>query len=240
VLVPDGQFSFSQLPGLYLYPDDTLPASFYAIPAKPRIASRDDGKPELSLMIRTKKINNQTEVTGGFLTLSISVGISEEEQTSLLGLLSHKLAQDAPPDADQPAPQPRLLAWNWLSSVVDLTVGGKTNVAGQPSMMGDNRCAFSINLNADQAKSLYKSWQQGKLDLSARYQLKVQAGPRSSATAQFSSSQTATSDGSTFRVASTAGLTSSASTSAPLELDLQGALELPAANLKDSLTEMNL
>ena len=121
MLVPDGQFSFSQLPGLYLYPDDSSPTSFYAIPYKPRIASRDDGKPELSLMIRTKKINNQTEVTGGFLTLSISVGISKEEETTMLGLLSRKLAQDAPTDADQPPPQPRLLAWNWLSSVVDRT-----------------------------------------------------------------------------------------------------------------------
>jgi hypothetical protein len=240
MLVPDGQFSFSQLPGLYLYPDDSSPSSFYAIPAKPRIASRDDGKPEISLMIRTQKINNQTEVTGGFLTLSISVGISKQEEASLLGLLSCKLAQDAPPDADQPLPQPRLLAWNWLSTAVDLTVGGKTNVAGQPSMMGDNRSAFSINLNADQAKALYKSWQQGKLDLSARYQLKVQAGPRSSASAQFSSSQTATSDGGTLKVASVAGFTASTSTSAPLELDVQGALELSAASLKDSLTEMNL
>jgi hypothetical protein len=240
VLVPDGQFSFAQLPGLYLYPDDSSPASFYAIPARPRIASRDDGKPEISLMVRTKKINYQTEVTGGFLTLSISVGISKEEEASLLSLLSRKLAQDAPPDPDQPPPTPRLLAWNWLSTVVDLTVGGKTNVAGQPSMMGDNRCAFSINLNTDQAKSLYKSWQQGKLDLYARYQLKVQAGPRSSASAQFSSTQTATRDGSTLRVASAAGFSASASASAPLELDLQGDLELPTASLKDSLTDMNL
>ena len=238
MLVPDGQFSFSQLPGLYLYPDDSSPASFYAIPASPRIAFRDDGKPEISLMIRTKKINYQTEVTGAFLTLSISVGISKEEEASLLGLLSRKLAQEPPPD--QPPLTPKLLAWNWLSTVVDLAIGRKTNVAGQPSMMGDNCCAFSINLNADQAKSLYKSWQQGKLDLCAHYQLKVQAGRRSSASAQFSSSQTATSDGSTLRVASAAGFSASAFASAPLELDLQGDLELPAASVKDSLTEMNL
>lgn len=236
MLVPDERFAFSELPGVVLYPDDSSQASFYAIPASPRIATRDDGKPEISLMIRTKKINNQTEVTGGLLTLSTSVGLSRAEEKSVLDLLARKLAREQPPGSTEPPPAPRILACNWMSGIVDLTVAGKTSVCGQPSMMGDNRCAFSMNLGADQAKTLYKSWQQRKVGLSVRYQLKVQAGPPAQARAQFSGSHTATSDAYTSRVMSSVNFSVSSSASAPLELDLEGPLVLQGADFNNSLT----
>lgn len=242
MLISGMQFSFPDLPGVVVYPDDGSPQTFYAMPAKPRVARRDDGQPEISLMLRSKKTGaaGQREITGGLLTVTAALGLSPDEETRLISLLTHKLAQDAPPDSDQPPPKPRLLGIMWLSGKVDLNLDPNITASGMPSMFGDNRCAFSISLNADQAKAVSKAWKDGSLKLVVNYRLKAQSAPRSSSRTEASSSQVAVRTGSSFEYFSAAAAGASVSTSVPYEVDVQGSLDLAKSELMSNLTEVSL
>lgn len=242
MLMSGMQFTFPDLPGVFVYPDDGSPQSFYAMAAKPRIARRDDGQPEISLMIRSKKVGagGQREIIGGLLTVTAALGLSPDEETKLIGLLTRKLAQEAPPDSDQPPPKPRLLGIMWLNGKVQLNLDPNITAEGMPSMFGDNRCAFSIGLNAEQAKAVSKAWKEGSLKLGVRYQMKAQSAPRSSSRTEASSSQVAVRTGTSFEYFSAASQGASASASAPYEVDLQGLLDLSKSDLMSSLTEVSL
>lgn len=241
MLISGMQFTFPDLPAILVYPDDGSQQSFYALPARPRIARRDDGQPEISLMLRSKRGGGgQSEIIGGLLTVTAALGLSQDEEMKLIALLTRKLAQEAPPDSDEPPPKPRLLGIMWLSGKVDLTLDPKITASGMPSMFGDNRCSFSISLNADQAKAVSKAWKDGKLNLNVRYQLKAQSAPRSSSRAEASSSQVAVSTGTSFEYFSTAGQQSSVSRSAPYEVDSEGPLDLTKSDLMSNLTEVTL
>jgi hypothetical protein len=240
VLISGMQFTFPDLPGVQVYPDDGSPQTFYAMPATPRIARRDDGQPEISLMLRSKKVAGQSEITGGLLTVTAALGLSQDEESRLISLLTHKLAQDAPPDSDQPPPKPRLLGIMWLSGKVDLNLDPNITISGMPSMFGDNRCAFSISLNADQAKAVSKAWKGGTLKVVVHYQLKAQSAPGSSSRAEASSSQVAVRTDSSFEYFSAAAAGASVSRSMPYEIDVQGSLDLAKSELMSNLTEVSL
>lgn len=240
MLISNMQFTFAELPGVLVYPDDSSPQSFYAMAAKPRVARRDDGKPDISLLVRTKKISGVTEVTGGFLTLTAVLGLTTEEEAKLMNLLARKLDQESAPDPDQPAPKPRVLGIMWLSGNVQLFLDPNITATGMPAMFGDNRCAFSISLNADQAKAVYKAWQQGKLNLQVHYHMKAQSAPASSSRTESSSSQVAIRTGETVDLYSAISHEASVSVSVPYEVDLQGPLDLAKTDLTSSLTEVNL
>jgi hypothetical protein len=233
------RFTFAELPGIFVYPDDASPESFYAVPAKPRVAYRDDGRPDISLLIRKKKVNNQSEVTGGFLTVTASLGLSGNEEATLIGLLTRKLVEEAPPDPDRPAPKPRLLGIRWLSGEVQLGLDQIT-AEGMPAMFGDNRCAFSIPLSAEQAKAVSKAWREGPLNLRVHYQMKAQSAPAASSRTESASTQTAILTGSAYEVFAAASHESSVTTSVPCELDVEGPLDLAKADLLSSLTEVSL
>jgi hypothetical protein len=233
------QFSFAELPGVLVYPDDSSPQSFYALVSNPRVARRDDGKPDISLLVRTKKINGVTEVTGGLLTLTAVLALSTEEETRLTGLLARKLDQESR-DLDQPAPKPRVLGIMWISGNVQLSLEPNITVSEMPAMFGDNRCAFSVGLNAEQAKAVYKSWQQGKIDLRVHYQMKAQSAPASSSRTESSSSQVAVRTGGIVDFYSTASHVASTTVSVPYEVDLQGPLDLAKSDLTSSLIEVSL
>jgi len=234
------RFSFAELPGIFVYPDDASAESFYAVPAKPRVAYRDDGRPDIGLLIRSKKVNNQSEVTGGFLTVTASLGLSSKEEATLIGLLTRKLVEEAPPDPDKPAPKPRLLGIRWLSGDVQLGLEPKITAEGMPAMFGDNRCAFSIALSAEQAKAVSKAWREGPLNLRVHYQMKAQSAPAAGSRTESASTRTAILTGNTFEVFAAASHESSVTTSVPCELDLEGPLDLAKNDLLSSLTEVSL
>lgn len=241
MLISGMQFTFPDLPGIFVYPDDGSPQSFYAVAAKPRVARRDDGQPEISLMIRSKKTGaaGQREIIGGLLTVTAALGLSQNEETKLISLLTRKLAQEAPPDSDEAPPKPRLLGMSWLGGKVDLNLDPNITASGMPSMFGDNRCAFSVSLNADQAKAVSKAWKEGKLNLRVRYQMKAQSAPRSSSRTEASSSQVAVSTGTSFEYFSTAAQQASVSRSVPYDVDAEGPLNLAQSELMSSLTEIS-
>ena len=54
MLIQDGQFTFPDFSGVFVYPDDRRQNAFYAIPQQPRIARDSEGKPEISLMVYGK------------------------------------------------------------------------------------------------------------------------------------------------------------------------------------------
>ena len=240
MLMSGMQFIFADLPGVFVYPDDGSPQSFYATAARPRIARRDDGQPEISLMVRSKKINDQREVIGGLLTLTAVLGLSSAEESKLVNLLTRKLVQETPPDPEKPAPKPRLLGIMWLSGKVELNLDPNITASGMPSMFGDNRCAFSLSLNAEQAKAVLKAWKQGALNLRVHYQMKAQSAPSSSSRTESSSSQVAIRTDTSFEYYSAASQGASVSTSVPWEVDLQGPLDLAKSDLTSSLTEVSL
>jgi hypothetical protein len=239
VLISDMQFTFAELPGVLVFPDDNSPQSFYAMAATPRLARRDDGKPEISLLVRSKKIAGVSEVTGGFLTLTAVLGLSLDEETTLMGLLARKLIRESS-DPDKPAPKPRVLGISWLSGNVQLALDPNITASGMPAMFGDNRCAFSVSLNAEQAKAVYKAWQQGTLELRVHYQMKAQSAPPSSSRSESFSSQAAIRTDDTIEYYSATRQESSITTSVPYEVDVQGPLELAKSELSNSLTEVSL
>jgi len=161
MLIQDGQFTFPDFSGVFVYPDDRRENAFYAIPQQTRIARDSGGKPEISLMVYGKGHGPSFVPTGAVFTLTVSLELTSDEENKLRSLLSAKLA-----DAE-------LVPVQWTAGEVELQVAGGLSLTQKPSMMGDNRCSFSSRLDASQAKALEEAWAQGSSGLHVAYDMQT-------------------------------------------------------------------
>ncbi len=239
MLIPGGQFTLSGLDDILIYPDDGSAESFYAVPAKPRIARRDDGAPEISLLLYGKRKGQPFDPTGGVFSLTVSIGLSKEEEGKLVALLKQRLAKSIT-DPTAPIPIPRLLAMHWLDGTCELLIQSKIVATERPSMFGDNRCSFSMSLSEVQARWLQQAWRDQLRDLQVRYLVTVQAAPSISTRTEFSSSETSVrSDGANeSHFAYQAEATTSSSQ--PYHLQLAGPLSIANSDLDSRASQVEI
>lgn len=137
------QIRLPDYPQLVIYPDREAADRYYVF-SQPRLAETDG----ISLLTYAKA----GVAMGGQLSLTTSLGLTVEERAGVEAALC---ADDAPPA--------RLLAPQWTGGNVTVRVGKQANdpvltLTGTPSQLGDNRCALSASLSAEQAKAVGKLW----------------------------------------------------------------------------------
>lgn len=188
MLDPASPIALPNFADVLLYADDVQADAFYAIPARPRIALDDDGRPDVQLTLYGHKEGTDLHVTGGLLTMTTALGLTADERiavrAALTALLAAKAADAAaakaasPPAApptnaipaasatgpslSEPAPPPpsaQLLAIDWATATAEVLLPGGLTLTGRPSQMADNRCSFSASLKAPQAETVRKAWQ---------------------------------------------------------------------------------
>ena len=239
MLVPGGQFTVPGLVDVLIYPDDSSAESFYAVRARPRIARADDGTPEISLMLYGKREGNLFNPTGGLLSLTAALDLSPDEEKKVIALLKERLAQ-AMADPRAPIPAPRLLGIHWLSGTAELLLGSKSVATGKPSMIGDNRCSFSVRLDAGQAKDFQQAWRDQLRGLHVRYLVTVQAAPSAGTRTEFTSSESAVRRGNTVEGHSTYRVETTTSVSKPYGMELEGALDVTNSCLENRLSQVEM
>jgi len=143
---------FYMINGMSILPDHADPLQFYYMPLSPRFVTRKDGAVDVPQML-VIKYRSSTRV-GGFADFDVHLGMSEEE----LGTVRRELQRLARLD-DLPrlAPVPvvdgsvKLMLFGRMSGDTPAT-GDPGFVraihhAAKPALYGDNRAAFSVELD---------------------------------------------------------------------------------------------
>lgn len=170
------QFTLPSVPHILLYEDSELAERFYAVPKMPRL-QEENGKPVLNLLIYGKGKNPDFQITGGMLTLSLSLSLTPQEKANVLRGLTERLKSLSRPNPLLPSKPPSLevVSPEWIDGEVQVTVGELTQNAGSPSLFGENNVSVSLTLDATQAETILKSWKDGSLALTARYAVRAVA-----------------------------------------------------------------
>ncbi len=190
MLVPDQQFTVAELPHLLIYPDHASASRFYAVPATPRIAVDDRHSPQISLLIYGRKHGSTIQPMGAQISLTTSLGLTAQERDLLMPLLTARLT--AQPQSDvQP---PELVSPDWLTGDVTVHLADRIELVGKPALIGNNECALSLSLTADQTASLQDALANGLPDATITYQVQVSAAKLSSSSTETSQTETTQQD----------------------------------------------
>lgn len=181
MLDPENSFTLDNAPQVIIYGDAREKTRFYGIPAAPRIAGDNQGKPLISLSIYGKRQGSSVQPLGGQFIVTTTLALTQNEQREIVNALTRRLAQEAK-EKKVPPPQPSLLSPEWREGTVEVRLTNHLSVSGKPSMIGANECALNLNLSADDAKELQQVWSEGLPDALIIYQVEVNVARSSSAT----------------------------------------------------------
>jgi hypothetical protein len=203
------------------FADATDPLRVYACAAVPRLTV-EYGRPGLSVLAYRR---GGGDPEGGQVTLSTTLGLTEEQRDRIAGTLP------APPGADT-GPRPRVLSPQWLSGVVTVRLADGVELAGSPSLSGPNTCVLAGSLDRGQVAALLAAVAAGLPDATATYSVDVAASRTATGTADRERRPSGYS--STTRVQLTATV------AGRLHLELRGPLQLPASHRADAVTAVAL
>lgn len=177
MLLPDTRFTLPGLPQIQLYADDQSERGFYALPMAPRVAPTEEGKPQLGLMIYGVKEGDGTgfRARGGIVSITTTLRLLPDEEGALRKGLSRLLAQRSPPAPGDPPPAADLLGLDWIDTDAEVSFNADLKLSGRPSGFGGNECSCQLKLDADQARTLRKAWDDGLPDGAIRYRGHVRA-----------------------------------------------------------------
>lgn len=164
MFLSESVFTLPRVPGILIFRDDSNENAFYAVAEHPRIAHAADGSPDFQLMLYGKRLGNHFECSGGVLSVTVSLGLTQEEQ--------HNLKKALAQDPANGVPQPVVSGLHWTSAKTSLTGPAGISNTTQPSLIGDNRASFSLRLTAEQAKLA----QEGRLSATIRYDTQLGLG----------------------------------------------------------------
>jgi hypothetical protein len=234
MLDAEQRFMLSGLPGVWVFADDRDPTGFYALPAKPRIAS-DDGRAQLGLVLYGKNDHGSFVPRGGVLTLTTALTLAQDELQQVMAGLSRKLAAAASGDGSPVLP--RLLAADVTAASVQVQLTTGVSLAGTPSSAGGYRCSLNEKLDADQARALRTAWSAGLPEARGSYRLELRPRPASSS-AQLSSVTFSQTQGDETTTGSHAALGLHVTAAQAATLVVEGGLDV--GSIGDQLSEVAL
>jgi hypothetical protein len=225
------RLTIAEFPDLLIYPDDEDQRAFYAIRGSPRVATDEDGLPQISLVLYGRKEGVDVRVHGGWLGLTTTLQLTAAEARAVDDALTRRLAARISRPAGAPATLPRLRAPDWLDGDAQVRLSSELALSGTPSLIGGNQATFSQTLDAAQAERLRAAWIDGLRDGWIRYRLRLR-GPRGHSSIEIrettqrqrrdtSSSERSTFDATTVRTAA-----------GPLSLTLEGGLGIAPTDLR--------
>lgn len=160
-----------------VYRDDASAAVFYAVPAKPRLALDEQGRPQLSLVAYGKKGPAGFKARGGILTLTTALQLTGKETEGVRQALARRLAREFPQPEDVPPLLPELRPIEWVRGSVVLQVVPGVSATGTPSLYGGNQFSYSANLDAQTIGAVLEAWERRLPDASITYHLTARAAP---------------------------------------------------------------
>jgi hypothetical protein len=78
MLDPAKPIDLPELPGVRVWGDSRDPATFYALPARPRLALGAVGSPELRLTLYGRRSEGRFEVEGGLVAATVVLGADRD------------------------------------------------------------------------------------------------------------------------------------------------------------------
>lgn len=192
----------------------------WALPARPRLTSGPTGLAEIDLLLYRRR--GERALMGGQLTLTVDVALTDDERAAAAHAADGRRPQ--PPTGERPLPPVEVRAPLWTSGTVCAHPVADLPMQGTPSLLADNRCLLTAQLDAAGAAKVAAAWDDGFADATIEL-LGAVDGVTTAATA---AQRTTTGNGGH---AATATVTAraAATTPKPVALSLRGPLRLPAA-----------
>jgi len=243
MLDPQGRFTLAELPEVLLFPDDRMVEGFYAMPAAPRIALDEAGRPQIALVVYGRKKGTDFVASGGLLSLTTTLALTGDEESRLDAALRRRLAEQFPPAPGETAKVPVRLSVEWLTAEVEVRLIPDLHLAGKPSMSGANVCSFSANLNADTAGALREAWDGGLREASLSYRATVRTAPGAATTVATTASETSeegSSGRSAYQSSTREFSVSSQQAAPPYPLELAGPLSITPQDLASRMSTLGL
>jgi len=159
-----------------VYRDDASKTVFYALPAKPRLALDEQGRPQLNLVAYGSQGPSGFTARGGILTLTTALHLTGDESERVRQSLARRLARELPQPDGSPPLTPELRPVEWLSGSVELQIVPGVSATGSPSLYGANQFSYSANLDAKAIGAVLDAWQRRLPDASITYHLTARGG----------------------------------------------------------------
>lgn len=160
MLDPSRPLPLPELPGVRVYRDDADGGLFYALPARPRVAVGDDGRPALELALHGRRKGGRFEIEGGVVTVTVELALGDADRRRVEQALSRQTGGAV-----------RLGDPQWVGGRVEVTLAEGVVLSGSPSLYGANRCALQSRLDAAAAGRLSEAWERGLPAATASYSL---------------------------------------------------------------------
>lgn len=242
MLNPSSAFMLAALPSILIYTDHAVAGRFYVMPNAPRIARDAAGLPLISLLLYGRGQGSQRKLMGGMFTLTTDLALTAAEQSLLVESLKvHLVETGAPCTTPNEQLTPEVMNPEWLDGTVQVQLTSTLSVSGTPSLLGDNRCTLSLNLNAENAQSLQKAWEEGLPDATVTYQGHVPAAQQDQSTTSLGESyRKSEQPGQQFQHTTQIDLSFDRTTTIHHPLTLNGPLLLSAQERSERLQVVNL
>jgi len=205
------------------FADATDPLRVHAWAAAPRLTVVD-GRAALSVLAYRR---GGGEPEGGQVTLSTTLGLTEDERDRIAAALALP-----PPPGAHTGPRPRVLSPQWLSGAVTVRLADGVELAGSPSLSGANTCVLTGSMDRRQIAALVAAVDAGLPEATATYAVEVAASRTATGTA--------TRERHAPGYSSTALVDVTTSATGRLHLELRGPLRLPASHRGDAVTAVVL
>jgi hypothetical protein len=139
-----------------VYHDHEASATYYLVPSTPTLAG-DDGRPECRLLVYLSRRGATRVPDRATLTLTTTLQLPTGARERIRQALERRSKADGE-SSDPAARSLELRDPDWVSGRVEVMLTESVVLTGQPSLFGDNRCAVSAALNAEQARAVRHQW----------------------------------------------------------------------------------
>jgi len=212
------------------------PDLVWALPARPRIATAQDGLPDVSLLLYRRGAAAKPD--GGQLNLTVDLALTQGEREAAAAAGA---ARRTPPRPGEPEPPPvEVKAPSWIDGKVHARLASGVEADGQPSLLGDNGCLLALQLDATQAAAVQDAWSAGFPDATVELDGTIDAanaGAAAASTARFAHNST---PGCEQTSTHTHTVAAGARNAVRLPLRLHGPLRLPPAAKTTRRTDLTL
>jgi hypothetical protein len=229
--------------------DTAGPDVVWALPIRPRIATAQDGLPDVSLLLYRRGTSPSPD--GGQLTMTVDLRLTDAERAAAAAAADALRPQPDGTD-DPPLPPVEVRTPTWVDAAVHASIADGVTAEGKPSLLTDNSCLLTLQLDATQAAAVQSAWEDGFPDGTIELSGGVDGSSSASATGTVSSSSSTTSSCSTSTGTGTGTSTESGSRSftarvgasatqtVRVPLRLSGPLRLPHSAKSARRTDLNL
>lgn len=172
MLDPTREVPVSAACGARVFHDADDPVALIAVPTRPRVATDEQGRPAIRLVVLRRREPPPPRWMNASLTLTTSLELTDQQRACLRRELDSLL-----PPAGPAQQAPSLVGVTWTDGRVHVQLLGDSTAVleGTPSLVGRNECALSCAVTEAQLPALLDAWRGGLPAGSVTYELVTRA-----------------------------------------------------------------